>query len=753
MRKKTIFSLSILVFWLILLSFPLDTSTEFSGTATINIIPNTQVVQQNTEFEINIRVYPEGEVAGIQCDFQFNSSIVEVINVTPGNFFDGHAFYFNNGTIDNINGSVRGIAGTILGEGSVSTPGTFAVITMKSLFNEGKSYLNLSNVIVADPNANPFSLTINNGSVDVIIERTEIKIVPSTQTVKRGDFLEINVSIEPIEEIWGIQFDIIFDPSELTANNVYYGGLFGGNGMFIPGEINNTAGIIDDIACFYVGPGASSSPGNIAIINFSVGLTAEGSMIYISDVLLFNATGGLIPPTLYKIQNGSFSIEIEKTVVEVLPSSKGVHQKEAFTINISVTPGTEIAGVQVDVSFNPLLIQVINVTKGDLFGVDSFFNYTKIDNANGTIIGIICVKTSPGGTLTPGTLATITFQSLIEEGTSSVNLSNVIVGDAKGKAVPVTTYNGTVNVEINYTKLYIEPANQTVSQQKEFIINVSVVPGETIAGIQFDVIFNPSLIEVENISYGGLFGPQNITGMFFVGEINNTVGIIRDCVGIYLGEGGINHSGNIATITFISKMKSGTSSILLSNVRAGDPAGEEAPTKILNGTINVIYEHVFHLKKGWNLITIPVQNNFTAETLGQAIGDVCDTIVKWDAVNKTYVPHPVGTPLNNFEIIDGMGYLIHLTNDTTFIVSGYPIKNISIEIEPGWNLIGWIYINDTNAEFLGNSIMGCDTVLIWNTTMQDYIAHPVGTPIHNFNISIGTGILLHATQESIWYGI
>ncbi len=740
-------SLSIILvttFCILTLPWPISGEIEkMAGAATVNVVPHSQTVTQNTELEISIRVYPEGALAGIQCDFHFDPTLVNIINITKGNLF-GTGSYFNFTEIDNVNGTITGIKGTILG-GSVSEPGDFAVITLKSLYKEGISPLNLSNVIAGDPSANSLSLTINNGTVDVEIESTEIKIIPSHQTTKQNTFLEVNVSLEPAEEIWGVQFDILFDPDEVTVNNIS-GGIFG---QPLVGEINNTEGFISTIGAFNPGPGGTSSLGNVAIINFSVSSKARGSTIEISNVLLFDAESKQIPSTRYTVENGSFNVEIEETVVEITPSVRGVKQKELFTVDITVTPGTEIAGIQTDIIFDSALITAVNVTKGDLF--DSYFDNGTIDNANGKITDIAYVATSPGGVTDPGILATIIFNSLVKEGTAFINFSNVIVGDPYGLPVPSTTHNGSVTIEIDYTDIFIEPAIQTVTQEEIFTVNVNIDPKEEIAGVQFDIVFDPSLVLVENISYGGFFGPEDTTALFLPGNIDNINGIIKDCSGVYLGEGGISSPGTIAVITFTSKIGSGTSLISLSDVQIGDSEAQPVPIEITHGTVGVTLEHTFTLRQGWNLITIPVQHTYTAETLGHAI-PLCDTIVMWDVVNQSYLAHPVGTAVHDFVIQDGIGYFVHVTGDTTFSVTGVLIENISIAIQPGWNLIGWANIINATAETIGESIINCDTVLGWDVIAQEYVGHPMGTPIHNFNVAMGQGLFIHANSESIWYG-
>jgi hypothetical protein len=116
---------------------------------------------------------------------------------------------------------------------------------------------------------------------------------------------------------------------------------------------------------------------------------------------------------------------------------------EQFTVNITVAPGTTpIAGVQFDLAFNPSLVTVNNVAEGNLLsqgGSSTYFVSGTIDNIAGTISGVAGAITTPGQSVAaPGTFAVITMTASAQGGTSSLTLSNVVVGDVNGQPVQIT---------------------------------------------------------------------------------------------------------------------------------------------------------------------------------------------------------------------------------------------------------------------------------------------------------------------------
>ncbi len=139
----------------------------------------------------------------------------------------------------------------------------------------------------------------------------------------------------------------------------------------------------------------------------------------------------------------------EATTVSISPPTKTV-SPGPFTVNITVEPEVPIAGVQFDLSFDPSLVRVNNVTEGNLLkqsGTNTYFYSGTIDNAAGTITCAASAITTPGETVsTPSVFATIQMTAKSAAGTSTFDLSNVIVGDINGNAVAIAVNDGSVRI-------------------------------------------------------------------------------------------------------------------------------------------------------------------------------------------------------------------------------------------------------------------------------------------------------------------
>jgi len=154
------------------------------------------------------------------------------------------------------------------------------------------------------------------------------------------------------------------------------------------------------------------------------------------------------------------------------------------------------------------------------------------------------------------------------------------------------------------------------------------------------------------------------------------------------------------------------------------------------------------LNRGWNLITLPFQNNYTASTLCEDINE-CLLILSWNASIQEFELYVPGLPYD-FEIEDGQGYFMGMLHGSIFSSADIPIQTVNVPLYIGWNILGWFKENETTASSLLNSIQGCTVVLKWNSSLQNFDLYAPGTP--DFVIKRGEGFLVAVNEESEWHG-
>jgi hypothetical protein len=156
---------------------------------------------------------------------------------------------------------------------------------------------------------------------------------------------------------------------------------------------------------------------------------------------------------------------------------------------------------------------------------------------------------------------------------------------------------------------------------------------------------------------------------------------------------------------------------------------------------------------GWNMITIPFENNLSASNLAENITG-CLSVSKWDAINQTYNTFIVGGPPSfDFSIGNGSGYFVDVTHSSLFSLSETPISIVNISLKIGWNLIGWFHDYDTSSSGLASNISGSLSVSKWDAINQTYHTYIVGGPqSFDFTIKSGIGLFVDVSIESTWRG-
>jgi PGF-pre-PGF domain-containing protein len=137
------------------------------------------------------------------------------------------------------------------------------------------------------------------------------------------------------------------------------------------------------------------------------------------------------------------------TIVSISPQKQFIEENQSFAVNIYIEPDTSISGAQFDFTFNSTLVNVKDVQEKNALsqtGATTMFNAGSIDNSQGTVSGVYSLILGKDTATGPGTLAAINLISTGRSGVCKLQLSNVIVSNSSGNAMPVTVVDGSVYV-------------------------------------------------------------------------------------------------------------------------------------------------------------------------------------------------------------------------------------------------------------------------------------------------------------------
>ena len=127
---------------------------------------------------------------------------------------------------------------------------------------------------------------------------------------------------------------------------------------------------------------------------------------------------------------------------------------------------------------------------------------------------------------------------------------------------------------------------------------------------------------------------------------------------------------------------------------------------------------VIPLYRDYNLITIPVENDFMASTLAEEIQG-CISISRFDVEEQTYKTYIVGGPGGfDFPIEDGIGYFVLTSTGSLLTLDDVPLENVQVDLVEGYNLLGHYEEQATSASEVFRTTQGCVEVKAFDAENQ-----------------------------------
>jgi Cohesin domain len=135
-----------------------------------------------------------------------------------------------------------------------------------------------------------------------------VSVVPQSTTLAQGDTSSIDIDITGVEDLYGFQFDLTFDPTLLAPGASSEGAFLatGGATFFIEGDSVTLLGTISGTANTLVGAASGVSGGSTLVEIQFTGIAPGTSAIALSNVLLQNSALDFISSTT---SDGSVSVQ------------------------------------------------------------------------------------------------------------------------------------------------------------------------------------------------------------------------------------------------------------------------------------------------------------------------------------------------------------------------------------------------------------------------------------------------------------
>lgn len=415
-----------------------------------------------------------------------------------------------------------------------------------------------------------------------------------------GSTFNVNVSLRDVlleHDLVGAEFKLYWNPMILEGMSIVLppGHMFQAaadddNLWIVKKQINKAAGEAWYlVTCSDLNQGYTNGylpfvgSGFLATITFKV--IAFGRTPLTLDVSkLSNRAAEAIP---HNVEHGYFAnVIIPPAKVSVEPRSivdVSLIPPSEFSVNVSILDATELNQFSFKLSFDPSILNAINVSLGNLFPENSTLIAPPWINNTGGYIRF--GATLPGGEPPKsgnGTLAQIRF-NVTGLGATLLELSEIQLLDKYGESISFTSFNGYFN-NVLLAKLFVDPPeiiDPSLVPPKTFEINISLYNIENMYGYEFNLTFNKNVLTCLSVTIHDVLNETNYSADFM---IKNTEGYIWVKVDYYPPAVPITSYENItlATITFRVKAL-GVSVLDLHDTHLTDPEDQEISHEVGDG--------------------------------------------------------------------------------------------------------------------------------------------------------------------------
>ena len=456
------------IFWLYAMLFsifPLATVAQTDNIPDDNAVQNALLsfsidetpVHVGNTFTLNLNVENVTDLAGWQCNIEFDPNVLEAVEVVEGDFLkegDGKTFFLES-EIDNTAGRITKLGAARTSKGGVSGTGKLLSVAFMAKVI-GEAQVTLTSLKAGSSGiSGAISLSIPEIVITVEEQPELIESDPTfsfsidTTSVVIGDTFTLYLNANEITNLARWQCDIVFDPNVLEAVEVLEGDFLkegDATTIFLKSTIDNTAGKITGLGTVSLSSDGKSGTGRLLSVAFVAKAIGE-AQVTLDNLYVDSSESVAIPLsipeiviTVSDVNSANFSFSIDELPVRV---------DDTFTLHLNVENTTNLAGWLCDIVFDPAVLEAVEVSEGDFFKKDdgtTFFLESMIDNTAGKITGLGAVSLSSDGKSGTGKLLSVAFVAKAI-GEAQVTLTNLYAGSSDLVAIPLSIPDFVITVE------------------------------------------------------------------------------------------------------------------------------------------------------------------------------------------------------------------------------------------------------------------------------------------------------------------
>ncbi len=404
-----------------------------------------------------------------------------------------------------------------------------------------------------------------------------LSVDPAMKQAYLGETFTVSVDIADAQDVVGYQFMLDYDPAVVSLSNPTDGGFLESAPTCTVAGGTVTCTALDTPPY----DGGADSPGTLITLDAEI-VGTGATALALRGAQVSDVDAETVVPEL---EDGMVNAIV---ALEVVPSSAGRSvNMGTFTETVMIHNASDLAGFQFEMGFDPNVVTVDSVAVGPFLEsegrtVNAGLVNEVIDNDAGTLF-FAAASLPPGDAPDgDGALAVITFNAAAK-GDTELDLHGSKIYDDSKPPIEAMPDNIDGMIHVVDEGINVVPGHQEVFEGKSFEVDIQVGDAQDLAGYEFTLGFDETLVNVDDVVVGP-FLTDVITTTKVIDNENGTV-----FFGAFSLEGETADVGTLATVhlTALEVDADMTSPLDIMAPLFFDSAGDDTTPKHTNGDVLV----------------------------------------------------------------------------------------------------------------------------------------------------------------------
>ena len=372
-------------------------------------------------FTLHLNVENITDLAGWQCDIEYDPAALNADEVIVSNFLDVEDVlsFSLPAVIDNVTGSISNINAARTALGGTSGTGSLFSITFTAK-TVGESRVTLTKFQAGTPELEAIQLNIPEITIEVVelpddgvnnISQT-LSLSSDVHSVSVGDTFTLHLNANQFTDLSDWECELLFDPNILEATEVLEGDFLKEGDVstrFRNSRIDNTAGEITGLSVTRLAEKGVNGSGRLLSVVFTAKAIGE-ARVTLKDLYAYSSDSEEI---LLDIPELIITVtELNSAILSCSIDDDSVRVLDTFTLNLNVEEASDFAGWFSDIVFDPAALEAVEVKEGEFLkegSSETYFLKGTIDNIVGEIKSVGSIRLATDGVSGTGKLLSVTF--------------------------------------------------------------------------------------------------------------------------------------------------------------------------------------------------------------------------------------------------------------------------------------------------------------------------------------------------------